>query len=146
MGKTIIIGSDHGGFNLKQACIAALKDWGFDVRDMGPDCTDSCDYPIFAAKVAEAVKADEDLLGVLICGTGQGMSMTANRMGVRAALCTDEFTARMARGHNDARILCMGERVVGQGLALGILKAFLETGFEGDRHRRRIDLIDTVAE
>ena len=143
--KTIVIGSDHGGYNLKQACIKALKEWGYEVQDEGPDCLDSCDYPLYAAKVTNAVKADDDKLGVLICGTGLGMSMTANRMGVRAALCSNEFHARMAREHNDARILCMGERVTGQGVALDILRIFLETGFGGERHQRRIDLIDTVA-
>ena len=143
--KTIAIGSDHGGFHLKQACIKALADWGYEVLDQGPDCLDSCDYPVFAAKVADLVKTDDGMLGVLICGTGQGMTMTANRLGVRAALCTNEFLARMAREHNDARILCLGERVTGQGLALSILKTFLETGFGGDRHQRRIDLIDTLA-
>ncbi len=145
MGKTVVIGSDHGGYNLKQAFIKQLQDWGYSVEDEGPDCLDSCDYPLFAAKVVDKVKADNAKLGVLICGTGQGMTMTANRMGVRAALCTNEFLARMAREHNDARILCLGERVTGQGLAVEILKAFLETDFGGDRHQRRIDLIDSVA-
>ena len=97
MSKTIVIGSDHGGFNLKQVFIKALKEWGYQVEDEGPDCLDSCDYPIFAAKVSDKVKADEGKLGVLICGTGQGMTMTANRMGVRAALCTNEFLARIDR-------------------------------------------------
>jgi len=145
MSKTIVIGSDHGGFNLKKVLIEALQDWGYTVEDEGPDCLDSCDYPLFAAKVVDKIKADNKKLGVLICGTGQGMTMTANRMGVRAALCTNEFLARMSREHNDARILCLGERVTGQGVALGILKAFLETDFGGDRHQRRIDLIDTVS-
>ena len=145
MSKTIVLGSDHGGYNLKQVFIKALEDWGYTVEDEGPDCLDSCDYPLFAAKVVEKIKADDSKLGVLICGTGQGMTMTANRMGVRAALCTNEFLARMAREHNDARVLCLGERVTGQGVALEILKAFLETDFGGDRHQRRIDLIDTVA-
>ncbi|QGY39811.1 ribose 5-phosphate isomerase B [Pseudodesulfovibrio cashew] len=145
MSKTIVIGSDHGGYNLKQVFIKTLKEWGYTVEDEGPDCLDSCDYPLFAARVAAKIKEDDAKLGVLICGTGQGMTMTANRMGVRAALCTNEFLARMAREHNDARILCMGERVTGQGLAVEILKAFLETDFGGERHQRRIDLIDSVA-
>ncbi len=146
MDKTIVIGSDHGGFTLKQLLIDELKEWGYAVIDEGPDSLDSCDYPYFAAKVVAKVKADDSRLGILICGTGQGMSMTANRMGVRSALCTNEFHAKMAREHNDARILCLGERVTGQGLALDILKAFLETDFGGDRHQRRIDLIDTVSQ
>jgi ribose-5-phosphate isomerase (EC 5.3.1.6) len=145
VNKTIVIGSDHGGFNLKQVLIKALGDWGYAVEDQGPDCLESCDYPLFAAKVVDRVKADDAVLGVLVCGTGQGMTMTANRMGVRAALCTNEFLARMAREHNDARILCLGERVTGQGLALAILKTFLDTGFGGERHQRRIDLIDAVS-
>ncbi len=144
--KTIVIGSDHGGYHLKQACIKALNEWGYDVQDQGPDCLDSCDYPVYAAKVVDLIKADDVKLGVLICGTGQGMTMTANRLGVRSALCTNEYHARMAREHNDARILCMGERVTGLGVALEILKAFLETGFGGERHQRRIDLIDSLAE
>lgn len=94
MTKTIVIGSDHGGFNLKQLFIKTLTEWGYTVEDEGPDCLDSCDYPLFAARVAEKVKADDAKLGVLICGTGQGMTMTANRMGVRAALCTNEFSRR----------------------------------------------------
>ncbi|MUM77427.1 ribose 5-phosphate isomerase B [Pseudodesulfovibrio sp. F-1] len=146
MKKTIVIGSDHGGFALKQALIEALAAWGHPVEDQGPDCADSCDYPVFAARVAERIKADKDALGVLICGTGQGMTMAANRLGVRAALCTNEFLARMAREHNDARVLCLGERVTGQGLALAILKTFLETGFGGGRHQRRIDLMDATSE
>ncbi|HKI80571.1 MAG TPA: ribose 5-phosphate isomerase B [Pseudodesulfovibrio sp.] len=146
MNKTIVIGSDHGGYYLKKACIKALTDWGYTVEDEGPDCLDSCDYPLYAAKVCDKLKADDSKLGVLICGTGLGMSMTANRMGVRAALCTNEFHARMARAHNNAPCLCLGERVTGQGLALSVLKVFLETDFEGDRHQRRIDLIDTVSQ
>lgn len=145
MKQTIVIGSDHGGHNLKTVFIGKLKEWGYAVEDQGPDCLDSCDYPLYAAKVCNRLKEDGAKLGVLICGTGQGMTMTANRMGIRAALCTNEFHARMAREHNDARILCMGERVTGQGVALDILKVFLKTGFGGDRHKRRIDLIDTVS-
>lgn len=146
MSKTIVIGSDHGGYNLKQVFIKTLEEWGYTVEDEGPDCLDSCDYPLFAARVADKVKNDDSKVGILICGTGHGMSMTANRMGVRAALCTNEFLARLSREHNDARILCLGERVTGQGVALGILKVFLETDFGGDRHKRRIDLIDTVSQ
>jgi ribose 5-phosphate isomerase B len=145
VNKTIVIASDHGGFTLKQALATALADWGYTVEDLGPDCADSCDYPVFAARAVQRIRDDQSALGVLVCGTGQGMTMTANRMGVRAALCTNEFLARMAREHNDARILCLGERVTGQGLALSILKTFLETGFGGERHQRRIDLMDAVA-
>jgi ribose 5-phosphate isomerase B len=145
MAKTIIIGSDHGGFNLKKHLVAALESWGVNVLDLGPDCAESCDYPEFAAKVAQKV-LDGEGLGILICGTGLGMSMAANRFsGVRAAVCTNEFMARMCRAHNDANVLCLGERVIGIGTAEGIVKAYLETEFEGDRHKRRIDLIETVS-
>lgn len=145
MAKTIIIGSDHGGFNLKKHLVAALESWGINVLDQGPDCAESCDYPEFAAKVAQKV-LDGEGLGILICGTGLGMSIAANRFsGVRATVCTNEFMARMSRAHNDANVLCLGERVIGVGTAEGIVKAYLETEFEGDRHKRRIDLIETVS-
>ncbi len=145
MAKTIIIGSDHGGFNLKKHLVAVLESWGMNVLDMGPDCAESCDYPEFAASVAKKA-ANGEGLGILICGTGLGMSITANRFpGVRATVCTNEFMARMARAHNDANVLCLGERVIGIGVAEGIVKAYLETEFEGDRHKRRIDLIETVS-
>lgn len=140
----IIIGSDHGGLALKRVLVPQLKGMGVDVTDMGPDCADSCDYPVFAKKVTEAVLASGGhTLGILICGTGQGMAMTANRYpGARAAICTNEYTAHMARAHNDANILCMGERVIGPGLAQAIVKTFLNTDFEGGRHARRVDLIE----
>lgn len=145
MSKTIIIGSDHGGLNLKKHLVSALESWGLTVLDQGPTCAESCDYPNFAAKVAQLV-AKEKGQGILICGTGQGMAMTANRFpGIRAAVCTDEFMARMARAHNNANVLCLGERVLGFGSAESIVKAYLETEFEGDRHQRRIDLIETVS-
>ncbi|KAB1439104.1 ribose 5-phosphate isomerase B [Pseudodesulfovibrio senegalensis] len=145
MAKTIIIGSDHGGFNLKKHLVALLESWGYTVLDQGPDRAESCDYPEFAAKVAKRV-LDGEGQGILICGTGLGMSMAANRFsGVRAAVCTNEFMARMCRAHNDANVLCLGERVIGIGTAEGIVKAYLETEFEGDRHKRRIDLIETVS-
>ncbi|WP_147819321.1 ribose 5-phosphate isomerase B [Salidesulfovibrio onnuriiensis] len=144
MVKKIIIGSDHGGFNLKRHLVEFLKGQGVDVVDEGPESAESCDYPVFAAKVAQKVSR-EGCLGILICGTGQGMAMTANRFeGVRAAVCTNEFMARMARAHNDANVLCLGERVIGIGTAEGVVQAYLETEFEGDRHKRRIDLIETV--
>lgn len=143
MVKKIIIGSDHGGFAMKQQLVRALESWGVEVVDEGPDCMDSCDYPVFAAKVSEKVASGQGF-GILVCGTGQGMAMTANRYeGVRAAVCTNEFTARMARAHNDANVLCLGERVIGIGTAEGIVKAYIETDFEGGRHKRRVDLIET---
>ena len=111
--------------------------------DVGTHDTESTDYPIYALRVARLVASGEADLGVLICGTGIGMSIAASRVaGIRAALCTSEYMARMARAHNDANVLCLGGRVVGPGQALAILQAFLETGFQGGRHARRLRLIE----
>lgn len=141
--QTIVIASDHGGFQLKTFLKDKLAAAGHVVEDLGPDCTASCDYPPFAQKMAQRVLAG-GCLGILICGTGLGMSMTANRRpGIRAALCGNEFMARMARLHNDANVLCLGERVTGQGLALSITDAFVAASFEGGRHQRRLDLMET---
>ena len=138
---SIIIGSDHGGFNLKQAIIEHLKNKGLDVVDLGCYNTESCDYPVIAKAVAEKVLADSSR-GILVCGTGIGVSITANRYkGIRASHCTDTFTARMTRMHNDSNILCLGERITGVGLALDIVDIWLNTSFEGGRHQRRIDMI-----
>lgn len=138
---SIIIGSDHGGFNLKQAIIEHLKNKGLDVVDLGCYNTESCDYPVIAKAVAEKVLADSSR-GILVCGTGIGVSITANRYkGIRASHCTDTFTARMTRMHNDSNILCLGERITGVGLALDIVDIWLNTSFEGGRHQKRIDMI-----
>lgn len=138
---SIIIGSDHGGFNLKQAIIEHLKNKGLDVIDLGCYNTESCDYPVIAKAVAEKVLADSSR-GILVCGTGIGVSITANRYkGIRASHCTDTFTARMTRMHNDSNILCLGERITGVGLALDIVDIWLNTSFEGGRHQKRIDMI-----
>lgn len=138
----IYIASDHGGFQLKEALKKRLAEAGQEVQDLGPICKESCDYPPFARLVGEAVRGTGDL-GILICGTGLGMSMAANRLtGIRAAVCTDEYMARMAREHNDANILCLGERVIGEGLAWSIVQVFLSTPFAGGRHKRRVDLIE----
>jgi len=140
--KTIVVGSDHAGFSFKEALKKLLQDKGLKVRDVGPENTESCDYPVYAKKLCKVVLA-ENIPGVLVCGTGIGMSMTANRFpGIRAAVCATEYQCRMARKHNDANVLCLGERVTGPGLAAGILDAFLETSFEGGRHKRRVDLIE----
>lgn len=140
--QSIVIASDHGGFQLKTFLKDKLAAAGRSVEDLGPDCAASCDYPPFAQKMAQRVLAG-GCLGILICGTGLGMSMAANRYhGIRAALCTNEFMARMAREHNDANILCLGERVVGQGLAWSMVQVFLNTAFAGERHQRRLDLIE----
>lgn len=143
MKTTVYIGSDHGGFTLKEAVAARLKAEGRHVQDLGTHSTDSCDYPHFAKAVAAAVLDDEDSLGILVCGTGIGMAMTAGKVrGVRAAVCTDTYMARMTRAHNNANILCLGERVLGPGLAADIVDTFLSTEFEGERHLRRINLIE----
>jgi ribose 5-phosphate isomerase B len=142
----IVMGSDHAGFQLKEACKAFLEKGGeHRVEDMGVFDQKSADYPKIAHKVARAVAEGAYNKGVLLCGSGIGMSMVANRYkGVRAALCDNLYSARMSRLHNDANILTMGDRVIGVGLALEILDLFLKTEFEGGRHKSRIDQIDAV--
>ncbi|MBW2061234.1 MAG: ribose 5-phosphate isomerase B [Deltaproteobacteria bacterium] len=141
----IIIGSDHAGFHFKEMIKTHLENKNHEVVDAGPREAKSCDYPEFGLKVARAVAQGNYDHGVLICGTGIGMSMVANRVkGVRAALCLTEFQARMARAHNDANVLVLGARVLGPDLALSILDVYFETGFEGGRHQRRIDLFNFV--
>jgi ribose 5-phosphate isomerase B len=138
----IILASDHAGLELRQELVAGLRERGVSFEDMGPTSRESVDYPDFATKVARAVAAGEYTHGVLVCGTGIGMSIVANKYrGVRAALCTTEFEARMARAHNDANVLCLGQRVVGAGVARAILEAFLATPFEGGRHEKRVQKI-----
>lgn len=144
MPKTVFIGSDHAGVALKAALCAHMTAAGHTVVDLGPSDAASVDYPDFARAVCEKVLLQPQTAGILVCGTGIGMSMAANRMpGIRAALCVNEYLARMTRRHNDANVLCLGERVVGTGLAASIADAFLDTAFEGGRHQRRVDLIET---
>ena len=140
----IALGSDHGGYELKQEIIAYLKEKNLDFKDYGTDSKDSCDYPVYAKKVANAIVAGECDKGILICGTGIGISITANKIkGIRAALCHDAFSAQATREHNDANILAMGARVVGPGLALKIVDTFLNTDFSNDeRHIRRIEQME----
>ena len=140
----IAIGSDHGGFELKQAIMKHLEERGLEYKDFGTYTSASCDYPVFAKAVAKAVAAGECEKGILICGTGIGVSITANKVpGIRAALCGDVFSAKATREHNDANILAMGARVTGEGLALMITDTFLDTPFSGDeRHKRRISMIE----
>ena len=140
----IALGSDHGGYELKQEIIRYLEKKGYEYRDYGCDSTDSVDYPVYGKLVGEAVASGECERGILICGTGIGISITANKIkGVRAALCTDCFMAEATRQHNDANILALGGRVVGPGLALKIVETFLTTPFSGDeRHIRRIRQIE----
>ena len=140
MAEKIIIGSDHGGFNLKNAILDYLKSKGYEVEDYGCYSTESCDYPIIAKSVAQKV-LDSDSRGILVCGTGIGVSIVANRFqGIRASHCTDTFTARMTRMHNNSNVLCLGERITGVGLALDIVDIWLKTEFEGGRHQNRIDM------
>ena len=141
---TIYCGSDHAGLDLKRTCIRHLSALGWTCSDLGTDCTDSCDYPLFAAQVCRQVQRDQQM-GLLVCGTGLGMSMTANRFqSIRAALCTNEYMARMARMHNNANVLCLGARVLGVDVALAIVQEFVRTQFEQGRHQRRVELIDSV--
>ena len=143
MARTIFIASDHAGFNLKVELSARLTAAGHTVQDMGTHSKDSCDYPVYAEKVCAAVLADESALGILICGSGIGMSMAANRhKGIRAALCTCEFQARYTRRHNNANVLCLAERVTGCGVALEIADIFLAESFEGGRHAKRVAMLD----
>lgn len=138
------LGCDHGGYPLMQEVIKHLEARGLEYKNFGTYNTDSCDYPVYGKAVAEAVAAGECDKGILICGTGIGISITANKVrGIRAALCHDCFSAEMTRLHNDANILAMGARVVGPGLALKIVDKFLDTPFsEEERHARRISMIE----
>lgn len=137
---TVLLASDHAGVRLKAALVAHLAERGLPHEDLGPQSPERVDYPDFARRVAERVAGSADHVGVLICGTGIGMSMAANKVaGVRAAVCSTEFEARSTRAHNDANVLCLGERVVGEGVATSLLDAFLETDFEGGRHTARVE-------
>ena len=141
----IALGADHAGFELKEKIKAFLTEEGHEVLDLGCFSKESVDYPVYGVKVARALLKGEAERGVLVCGTGLGMSMVANRFpGIRAALCHEPFTARMSRLHNDANILVLGGRVIGDVLALEMVKVFLETPFEGGRHQRRINQIDEL--
>lgn len=141
----IALGSDHGGMNLKNAIIKHLEEKGHEVKDFGTHTKESCDYPDYALKVAEEVRDKKFEFGILVCGTGIGISIAANKVpGVRAALCSDTFSAHATREHNDANILALGERVVGQGLALDIVDEFLSAKFDGGRHSNRINKITEI--
>ena len=141
--RRIFIGADSAGYGLKKEVIPYLTEKGYEVIDCGTDSDASCHYPLFANAVCEKVKADLDgSFGILICGTGIGMSMCANKhKGIRAALCSDTYSAKMTRQHNDANVLCMGARVIGSCLAIDILDAFLSNEFEGGRHAIRVDMM-----
>jgi ribose 5-phosphate isomerase B len=146
MGKSIVIASDHAGYFLKEKIKEFLKKENYEVIDVGCFSPESVDYPEYGAKAVEKFLNKEADLGILICGTGIGMSIFANRFpGIRAALCHEPFSAKMARLHNNANILVLGGRLIGEGMAIEIVKTFLETPFEGGRHERRINLIEELA-
>jgi ribose 5-phosphate isomerase B len=142
--EKILIGSDHAGFALKQVIADQLQKDGYSIADVGCHTEMSCDYPDFAQELCRRIMKGEAARGILICGTGLGMCIAANRFpGIRAALCTTEFHARMSRAHNDSNVLVLGGRITGTELALAILAAWMDTPYEGGRHQRRIDRIDT---
>ena len=136
----IAIGSDHAGFSLKEVLKKHLEEKGYQVNDKGTHDTNSCHYPVYAKAVCQSVLSGESEMGILVCGTGIGISISANKVhGIRAALCGDCFSSEMTRRHNDANILALGERVTGPGLALKICDIFLDTPFDGGRHARRVE-------
>ena len=141
----VAVASDHAGFQLKEVIKAELATLGHDVLDLGPESGESVDYPDYGEKMARAIREGRVTRGVIICGSGIGISIAANRFPeVRAALCHDNLTARLSRQHNDANVLAMGERVIGVETAKDCLKAFLETPFEGGRHQRRVDKLTAL--
>jgi ribose 5-phosphate isomerase B len=143
----IALGSDHGGFNLKQEIGKWLQENGYSCEDFGTFSAESCDYPDIASKVARAVAGKEFDKGIIVCGTGIGVSIAANKVpGIRAALCHDTFSARASREHNDANILTLGERVIGRGLALEIVDVWLKADFAEGRHKKRVDMITALEE
>ena len=140
----IAIGCDHAGVEMKKAIIEELSKKGFEFKDMGTD-GEPCDYPNMAEAVCSLITSGECEKGILICGTGIGMSIAANKIkGIRAALCSDSFSTKFTRLHNDSNVMCMGARTLGPGLACELAEIFLTTGFEGGRHQRRIDLITAL--
>ena len=140
------VGSDHGGYNLKKEIVKYLEEKGIECVDFGPNNSlESVDYPVYAEVVANAVVKKEVDYGILCCGTGIGISLAANKVpGIRCAVVSDVFSAKMSKAHNDANMLSLGERVLGRGLALEIVEAWINTEFEGDRHSRRVDMIKEI--
>ena len=139
----VAIGSDHGGFQYKEKIIDYLTARNIPYVDLGTHTPESCDYPDIARAVCERIISGKSNRGILVCGTGIGMSIAANKVrGIRAALCGDTYSARVSRAHNNANVLCLGQRVIGEHLALDIVDIWLKTGFEGGRHKRRVDLIE----
>ena len=145
MKKIIALAADHGGYELKNRIRAHLEEAGYVCRDFGTDSAASVDYPDYAHPLCEAVAAGECELGILVCGTGIGMSMAANKVhGVRCALCGDPLSARLTRQHNNANVLALGGRVVGEGLALDMVDLFVTTPFAGGRHQARVDKLNAL--
>ena len=143
--KVISIGCDHAAYFLKKKVVEHLKARGFEIIDVGTNSTESCDYPVFAHEVCKNIQNGVSEIGILICGTGIGMSMAANKhRGIRAAACSDTFSARLTREHNNTNVLCFGERVVGMGLALDLVDNFIDATFEGGKHQRRVDMITAI--
>ncbi len=141
----IAIGCDHGGLEHKNAIVEHLTERGFTVRDFGIYEQKSVDYPEIAEKVANSIASNETELGILVCGTGIGMSLAANKVkGIRAAVCSEHFSAKYTRLHNNSNILCLGGRVIGVGTALELVDLFVDTEFEGGRHQRRVDMITAI--
>ncbi len=141
----LVLGSDHGGYELKNAIMKHLDEIGREYIDVGCYSTDSVDYPEIAEKLCEKITSGEAELGILCCGTGIGMSMAANKVrGIRAACCSDTFSARLTRNHNNANVLCLGGRVVGAGLGIDLVDNFINAEFEGGRHQRRIDMVMAI--
>ena len=139
------IATDHAGIDLKDYTVELLKEKGHEVIDLGPFSKTRVDYPDYAVKVVENILNDNEAHGILICGSGIGMSMTANRFtGIRAALCHDAYTASVARGHNNANILCFGERIIGRGVCESILDAWIVSNFDGGRHTQRVAKIEAI--
>ena len=138
----IALGSDHAGFAMKEKMKAVIEELGLEYKDFGCYDENSVDYPVIAKDVCKSVTSGEAQKGILICGTGVGMSIAANKVkGIRASLCGDTFSAKFTRLHNDSNVLCMGARVIGEGIAAEIVKIYLTTDFEGGRHERRVNLI-----
>ncbi len=143
MKEKIIIASDHGGFELKEKIIAYLNENNYEVGDLGTNSKESCDYPIYAKKLCKELLENNIKKGILVCGTGLGMQITANKFkGIRAVCVSDTYSAKMSREHNDSNVLCLGARVLGEGLAKDIIDVWLKTDFLGERHQRRVDMIE----
>ncbi len=143
MKEKILIASDHGGFELKEKIKNYLLEKDFEVLDLGTNSTSSCDYPVFAKKLCKEILNNTAQKGILVCGTGLGMQITANRFkGIRAACVSDTYSAKMSKEHNNSNVLCLGARVLGFGLAIEILEVWLNTDFQGERHQKRLSMID----